>query len=69
MFIVRCKSAVGGNWTTHFYETFESALYYVKATKNSKCFSDDVIFLTRENNDLTSIYSGKYAPEIWRYKV
>lgn len=68
MYIVRCKNAVSGNWTTHFYDTLENAFYYVKATKNTKCFSDDVIFLTRENSDSTTIYSGQYAPEIWHLK-
>ena len=68
MFVVRCKSAVSGNWTTHFYESLEKALYYVKATKGNKAFADDSLFLTRENIELTAIYSSKNTPEIWRFK-
>ena len=68
MYVVRCKSGVTGTWTSHFYDTLEKALYYVKATKCSKSFADDTLFLTRENIELTAIYSSKNAPEIWRFK-
>lgn len=68
MYIVRCKSAISGNWTAHFYDTLERALYYVKATKGSKSFANDTLYLTRENIELTAIYIGRNVPEIWRFK-